>query len=101
MHVKWKHFFQSFNHNVPFSKEAAMFCSVRAALCGPHHLGLGEADSMSFIQKKKHVILAHRSSLATTNMECFSTIPAGLVLLWLAIHRLLEGGGGQQGAPHL
>lgn len=52
MHVKWKHFFQSFNHNVPFSKEAAMFCSIRAALCGPHHLGLGGADSMSFIQKK-------------------------------------------------
>lgn len=52
VHVKWKHFFQSFNHNVPFSKEAAMFCSIRAALCGPHHLGLGGADSMSFIQKK-------------------------------------------------
>lgn len=52
MHVKWKHFFQSFNRNVPVSKEAAMFCSIRAALCGPHHLGLGEADSMSFIQKK-------------------------------------------------
>lgn len=47
-------------------------CSGKWALtlCGPHHLGLrGGWD------------LIHRSSLATMNMECFPTIPVGLILL--------------------
>lgn len=49
-----------------------LHCSAKWALtlCGPHHLGLrGGWDLM------------HRSSLATMNMECFPTIPVGLILL--------------------
>lgn len=42
---------------------------------------------------EKHVILLQRSSLATMNMDCFSTIPVGLLLPWLASLKRLEGGG--------
>lgn len=38
--------------NVSISKWAALeFCELSAHLCGPQHLGLGEADSLGLIQK--------------------------------------------------
>lgn len=46
---------------------------MSAHLCGPHHLGLEEDNSPSFIQKKC-VVLTHRSGLANMNMERFPTI---------------------------